>query len=416
MTVAELGAVSTMGFDRRASACLLAQLLPRLLIWLALVGLAPASLAQVALQPNAPETYDVRPGDTLWAIAGRFLRDPWRWPEVWEGNPEVSDPNRIFPGDQLILDISQPGAPRIRRAGQGMRVVKLSPRVRVTALETAIPTIPIGSVAPFLTRPWVTDARALDDAPYVVGFPHERVLAGRGDQIFVRRIMRANEAGFEVLRPGEALRDPDTRELLGYEALYVGEARLEQTGDPATLLMTSSTRQVQIGDRVRPARDETVIRSFVPRQAPRGLEGHIISVLDGVSQIGQYDVVVLDRGSREGVEVGLVFGVYRGGDEARDPVRSHRRDWNWRNESPADSSFWLGDWELTGWERDQPDANAPLPLHRKAERMSDTYIVPNARSGVIMVFRVFPRVSFALVMRASEAMHVGEMVAAPDDR
>jgi hypothetical protein len=167
---------------------------------------------------------------------------------------------------------------------------------------------------------------------------------------------------------------------------------------------------------VRPARDETAIRSFLPRPAPLGLEGHVISVLDGVSQIGQYDVVVLDRGSRQGVEVGHVFGVYRGGTEARDQVANRRKDWNWRNETPLDSSFWLGEWEITGWERDRPDPNAPLPLHRKAERLSETYIVPDSRSGILMVFRVFPRVSFALVMRANQAMHVGEMIATPDRR
>lgn len=386
------------------------------LLTLLLFGVAPALPAQVALQPNAPETYVVQPGDTLWGVAGRFLRDPWRWPEVWEGNPGVSDPNRIFPGEKLVLDLSRVGAPRIRRGEGGLRVVKLSPRVRVTALDSAIPVIPLASVAPFLTRPWVSDAQELDDAPYVVGFPNERSLAGRGDQVFVRRITSARESGFQVLRPGEALRDSESRELLGYEALYVGEARLEQTGDPATLRMTSATMQVQIGDRVRPAQDETVIRGFLPRPAPRGLEGHIISVIDGVSQIGQYDVVVLDRGSREGVEVGQVFGVYRGGVEAPDLVRRQGRDWGWRDESPADSGFWLGDWGLTGWVRDQPDPNAPLPLHRRAERLSDTYIVPYARSGIIMVFRVFPRVSFALVMSATQAMHVGEMVATPEER
>jgi hypothetical protein len=138
-------------------------------------------------------------------------------------------------------------------------------------------------------------------------------------------------------------------------------------------------------------------------------------VLDGVSQIGQYDVVVLDRGSRNGVTVGQVFGVYRGGTEARDQVKRNRKEWNWRRETPLDSTFWLGDWEMTGWERDKPDANSPLPLHRRADRMAGTYIVPMSRSGVIMVFRVFPKVSFALVMRANQAMHVGETVATPSE-
>lgn len=389
------------------------------LVLLSLISLSawPGLLtAQVALQHDAPDVYTVRAGDTLWGISGRFLRDPWRWPEVWEGNPEVSDPNRIFPGERLVLDTSDASAPRVRAAASGMRVVKLSPRVRVSELDAAIPTIPIGTVAPFLSRPWVTDSRELDDAPYVVGFPREHILAGTGDRIFVRRIMAASNTGFEILRPGEALRDSVTNELLGYEAIYVAEAELERTGDPATLLVTSSTMQVQMGDRVRPSRDETAIRSFLPRPAPAGLEGHIISVMDGVSQIGQFDVVVLDRGSRDGVEVGQVFGVYRGGTEARDQVISGRNEWNWRNETPLDSSFWLGEWRMTGWERDRPDPNAPLPLHRKAERLSETYIVPDSRAGILMVFRVFPRVSFALVMRANQAMHVGEMIATPDGR
>lgn len=381
-----------------------------LVIWPAWVA------AEVALQPNVPEVYRVRPGDTLWGIAGRFLRDPWRWPEVWQGNPEVSNPNRIFPGEKLVLETSGAGAPRIRTSKSGMRVVKLSPRVRVSKLDANIPTIPIGAVAPFLSRPWVTESRELDEAPYVVGFPREHLLAGTGDRIFVRRILSASDAGFEVLRPGAALRDSATNELLGYEATYVAEAELERTGDPATLLVTSSTMQVQMGDRVRPARDETAIRSFLPRPAPPGLEGHIISVLDGVSQIGQYDVIVLDRGSRDGVEIGQVFAAYRGGTEVRDQVINDRNAWHWRDESPMDSSFWLGEWQITGWERDRPDPNAPLPLHRKAERLSESYIVPDSRTGILMVFRVFPRVSFALVMRANQAMHVGETVATPDRR
>lgn len=374
-----------------------------------------SAMAEVRVQPDAPETYRVRSGDTLWGIAGRFLREPWLWKEVWQENPNIADPNRIFPGDRLVLDVSDAGAPRVRRESDGMRVVKLSPRVRVTELDAAIPTIPIGSVAPFLSRPWVADSDALDDAPYVVGFPREHVVAGSGDQIFVRSILNASGNGYEVLRPGQSLRDPDTKELLGYEAIFVAEARLERTGDPATLRLTSAKQQVQIGDRVRPARDETAIRSFLPHPAPIGLEGHIISVLDGVSQIGQYDIVVLDRGARDGVDLGMVFGVYRGGIEARDQVKRNRKEWNWRSETPLDSSFWLGDWEITGWERDRPDPNAPLPLHRRAERAADSYIVPIARSGVVMVFRVFPRVSFALVMRANRAMHVGEMIASPDE-
>ena len=383
---------------------------------LALLGACASIAAQTApvrLQPDAPNAYVVRPGDTLWDIAGRFLHEPWRWPEVWQGNPEISDPDRIFPGDRLELDLSNAANPRVRYASRGMRVVKLSPRVRVTELDAAIPTVPIGMVAPFLSRPWVADSRELDDAPYVVGFPRERLLAGNGDRILVREITDSTPEVYEVLRPGGALRDAATGELLGYEAAFVAEAQLERVGDPATLRVEDAAMQVQIGDRVHPARAERAIRSFLPKPAPRGLEGHLISVLDGVSQIGQYDVVVLDRGGRDGVEIGQVFGVFRGGVEVRDPVKVKRSDWNWRIETPLDSSFWLGAWEMTGWNRNKPDPDAPLPLHRRAERLSDTYIAPETRSGLVMVFRVFPRVSFALVMRANQAMHVGEMVAPP---
>jgi len=379
-----------------------------------LLGPADAS-AQDPLRPDHPETYVVQPGDTLWDIAGRFLREPWLWRKVWRANPDVRNPNRIYPGDVLAVDYSS-GSPRIQRAERGgMRTVKLTPRVRVAELDQEIPTIPLSAVAPFLSRPIVTDAREIDDAPYVVGFPDEQILGGLGNTFFVRTILRAENDRWEVLRPGEALRDPDTNELLGFEALSVATARLQRLGDPATLVITRSDKEVQVGDRVRPARDEEPIRSFFPAPAPPSSRGKIISVLNGVSQIGQYDIVVLNLGTREGVEPGQVFAVYRGGDLRRDTVKGRRSNWNWRNESPADVSFWNEPWQPDGWVRDRPDPNDPLPLHRRFSRGNDQYIVPDSRSGVAMVFRVFDKVSYALVMHATRAMHVGEVVATPEE-
>ncbi len=385
-----------------------------LLLALALsLGSAGAS-AQDPLRPDHPQTYVVQPGDTLWGIAGRFLREPWRWPDVWHANPEVANPNRIYPGDTLVVDHSS-GSARIRRAGRGgMRTVTLTPRVRVAELDREIPTIPLHVVAPFLSRPVVTEAREIDNAPYVVGFPEEQILGGLGNTFFVRSILSAGDDRWEVLRPGTAYRDPDTKELLGFEALSVATARLQRLGDPATLVITRSEKEVQIGDRVRPTRDEEPVRSFFPVPAPPGSRGKIISVLNGVTQIGQYDVVVLNRGARDRVEIGQVFGVYHGGELRRDPVKGRRNAWNWRNESPADVSFWSGDWEPDGWQRTGPDPNAPLPIRRRYSRANDQYIVPDSRSGVVMIFRVFPKVSFALVMYASTAMHVGEVVAPPE--
>jgi hypothetical protein len=387
---------------------------PRPSLLLAALLLAAGSVgAEVELAPDHLQTYVVQPGDTLWEIAGRFLRDPWRWREVWDENPGVANPNRIYPGDVLELSY-RGGSPRIRASrGGGMRTVKLSPRVRVSELDRAIPTIPVNAVAPFLSRPVVAGAGALDDAPYVVSFPDRRLLAGAGDVFFVRSILAADHDRFEVVRPGQEYRDPETNELLGFEASYIATARLERAGDPATLVVTRSQREVEIGDRVRPAREDEPLRSFIPVPAPANLQGRIMAVLNGVSQIGQFDVVALNRGSLQGVEVGHVFEVFQGGDLRRDEVRSRRAEWNWRNESPLDTSFWYGDWELDGWERNRPDANTPLPLHRRSVRPLDQYVVPDLRSGVIMVFRVFPRVSFALVMSATRAMHVSEIVAAP---
>lgn len=392
----------------------IAAILPLLLCLLLPWSGAATATEAGPLNPDAPQRYTVQPGDTLWSIAGRFLRAPWRWQEVWESNPGVDNPNRIFPGDVLELTYRSDGSARVRRAAGGMRVVRLSPRIRVTEIEREIPSIPVNAIAPFLSRPVVVASPAdIDDAPYVVGFPEGHILAGTHDDFFVRRILDGREGRWEVLRPGRTYRDPETNEVLGYEATFVAEAALDRTGDPATLQVLRSAIEVQVGDRVRPAREEIAVRNFLPQPAPRGLEGQIIAVLGGVTQIGQFDIVALNRGGDDGVELGHVFEVYRGGGMRRDPVRSRQADWNWRNETPLDTSFWYGEWRPTGWRRDRPDANAPMPLQRQLQRPLDQYIVPDSMSGVIMVFRIFPRVSFALVMSARQAMQVGETVARP---
>jgi hypothetical protein len=379
-----------------------------------LLTAATAAAAQDALRADAPERYVVQPGDTLWGIAERFLSEPWRWRQVWQANPGIANPSQIYPGDVLVVDRSG-GSPRIRKAdgGGGLRTVKLSPRVRVEELDREIPTIPVNAVAPFLSRPLITTAAEIGSAPYVVGFPEEKIIGGLGDTLFVRSIISARNDRWDVLRPGRPYRDPDTNELLGYVATSVASARLERLGDPATLVVTRSHKEVEVGDRVRPAQGDEPLRSFLPRPATAAMRGKIIAVLNGVSQIGQYDVVALNRGRREGVEVGTVFAAYRGGQLRSDRVQARRSGWNWRNESPADTSFWYGDWELDGWNRDRPDPNAPLPLHRRASRANDQYMVPDSRTGVVMVFRAFEKVSFALVMFAKKAIHVGEVVAPP---
>lgn len=390
-----------------------------------LVGLwmlVASSAGAVALAPGAPETYVVRSGDTLWDIAGRFLRDPWRWPEVWQANRQLDNPDLIYPGDVLSLTMVG-GQPRIgvtRRepiAGSGdrMRVVRLSPQVRVSSLTDAVPTIPVAAIAPFLSQPYVADSDQIKRASYVVGFPDEHIVGGLYDSIYVRRIVSDANTNFQVLRPGDELRDPDTNELLGYEAVFVASAALERVGDPAKLQVVRSEREVSIGDRVIPASLDQPLENFLPHPAPRGTRGRILSVLNGVSQIGQYDVVILNRGTRDRIEPGHVFEIFVGGTKERDRVRTGGGfGADWRSESPLSTEFWLGqDYVRKGWRREEPNPNEPFPIHADFRKESGHYFKPFERSGVMMVFRTFERVSFALVLSASRALNVGDRVAPP---
>ncbi len=382
----------------------------------------PQSATAAELRPDAPDTYVVQPGDTLWSIAGRFLQDPWNWREVWNANSDVANPNRIYPGDVLRLTKTG-GAPRIgldSGGGEsvshrgGMRVVRLSPRVRASSLKEAVPTIPIASIAPFLTQPYVADSDDIKRAPYVVGFPDEHIVAGLGDSFYVRRIDSTADRAFQVLRPGEALRDPRSNEILGYEAVFVANAALERTGDPAKLQVVRSEREISIGDRVIPAAKEEPLANFYPRPAPAGLRGQILSVLNGVTQVGQLDVVTINLGTRDRLERGHVFEVYQGGTIERDQVRQGMFNHNWREQTPLDASFWYGDdWTIRRWRADAPDANSPVPPTVDVRRERSTFVKPFERSGILMVFRTFERVSFALILDAVRPMHIDDRIAPP---
>lgn len=389
------------------------QTLPILLL-LMLPLVAPGARA-VALKADAPDTYVVQPGDTLWSIAGRYLEDPWRWREVWRGN-NLGDPNRIFPGDVLRLSIrdGQPsigvdqGSEHGTTDSRGMRVVKLSPKVRVSALKEPVPTIPIASIAPFLTMPYVADTDRVRRAPYVVGFPDERIVAGVGDSVYVRRIDDAVGQRFQILRPGDSLQDPETNETLGHLAVFVASAELQRAGDPAKLRVLRSEREVAIGDRVIPAALEEPLTNFFPRPGPAGMRGRILAVLNGVSQIGQYDVVVINKGTKDRVERGDVFEVYQGGGKARDQVLTGGSDFNWRDESPLSTEFWYGsDAKIFRWRSD------PFPPAVEVRYPRATYIQPYERSGVLMVFRTFDRVSFGLILEATRAMRTEDRIATP---
>ena len=377
----------------------------------AILAISPV-VAEVELVPNAPERYTVRPGDTQWNIAARFLKDPWNWPEIWEANRAFGDPNALYPGDVLTLYYRE-GQPRIGLLNGGLRTVKLSPRVRVTPLDLPVPTIPIGAIAPFLSRPYVLDKPEIENAPYVVSLPERRVLGGTGDRLYVRRILEQVGGNYHIVRPGGPYVDPSSGNLLGYKALFVAEAVLERPGDPATLRITNMKLETGIGDRVLPASTEESLQTFYPRPGPSGRRGHIISVLNGVSQIGLHNVVVINLGTLQGIEKGHVFSIYSGGNQVQDRVAADASRWDWRNMKFWSQEFWYAEHRTDSWLLEDPDPNQPLPLHRSAEPISEDYLLPYEQAGELMVFRAFDQISFALIVRARRGINVLDTVRPP---
>lgn len=328
-------------------------------------GLAFATA--VELNPNHPQRYVVVKGDTLWDIAGRFLQDPWLWPEIWHVNPEIANPHLIYPGDVIKL-VYVDGKPRLELE-RGRPTVKLSPQIRSEPIRKAIPTIPLDSIRQFLTEPHVLTREELDRAPYVVSSAGEHLVTAAGDRVYVRGVADEDHRQFVIVREGEPYVDPQTGELLGLEALYVADASVERFGDPATMAVQRSDSEVRVGDRLVPIEEEvTYETSFEPRAPAQTVDGQIIAVLNGVSQIGRNQVVVINRGRREGMEPGHVLAIYQKGKTIDDPVTEDRHD---------------------------------------------TVTLPDERAGLLMVFRTFDRVSFGLVMRASTNMHVLDVVRNP---
>lgn len=346
---------------------------------------APAPV--VELKPDYPDKYVVVKGDTLWDISARFLKSPWQWPQLWHTNPQVENPHLIYPGDILsiyfidgkpVLGVQRNGKmvseARVPEEigvpkevlGKHYPTVKLSPTVRETRLEDAIPTIPFDAINPFLGRPQVVTEDELDRAPYVVAHADEHLASGGGYRIYARGMENtAQEGDFVLVRSGQRYRDPDSGKVLGYEAIYLGEARLLSSGDPSTLEVTTSSREILRGDRLLPVLGSQYQRSFIPRAPENRIDASIIAAFDGVNQIGQYQVVVLNLGRQEDIEPGHVLAVMQRGAKVKDIVNG------------------------------------------------GSVKLPDERAGEVMVFRVFEQVSYALVMRATKPMHVLDQVTNP---
>ncbi|SCZ64506.1 LysM peptidoglycan-binding domain-containing protein [Thiohalomonas denitrificans] len=320
----------------------------------------------IALKPDYPELYVVKKGDTLWDISGRFLRDPWHWPELWQHNPDIENPHLIYPGDVLRL-VYVDGRPtlEVQRADPRLPTERLSPRIRSEELDRAIATIPLDNIRPFLQRPQILDEEELEAAPYIVAAADEHLIAATGNRVYVRGLSEPDLTTYVVVRKGQAYRNADDNELLGYEAIHVADAKIEQFGDPATLMLSKSRREALKGDRLLPGARERLSANFVPRAPQDQVDGQILAVIDGVSQIGQYQVVAINLGEREGMEAGHVLSIYQQGASVSDPVVGGR------------------------------------------------VTLPEQYAGVMMVFRPFQKMSYALVMEATRPIHVLDRVTNP---
>jgi len=345
------------------------------------MGEAPAATimadAAPVLASTAPKSYLVQRGDTLWGLAGMFLKDPWLWPEIWYVNPEVSNPHRIFPGDTLRLANGSdgktqvqlmPGTPGTARLGGGTR---LQPLLRSSALDGPIANIPYSAIAAFLSRPGIISKQQVDAAPYIVALRDNHMIAGAGNDVYVKKLTAVAGERFKIMHVGKKLKDPDSGRVLGFLTDFTGIAQVTRAGDPARVTLSESTRETLIGDVLVPD-TASAAGDLFPHAATRAVDGRILAVVNGVLLAGEFQIVAISGGSNQGLEPGHVLSV----NEAGKSVVDHCA----RIEGIGSCS------------------------HAHKERL------PVESAGTLLVFRSFDDMSYALVMSENNPLHVGDHV------
>ena len=395
----------------------------QLVLSLALLLTTPVLADTLKLQDNAPDKYVVVKGDTLWDISGRFLKDPWRWPQIWNMNrAEIKNPHWIYPGDMVVLDRSGK-EPRLSlvKGGQGdMQTIKLSPGARATTIDSgAIPAIPIRAIHPFLSQPRVVPLGAFDDAPFILGSNAERVVLASGDNAFATG-GKPGVTRWNILRPGKMLKDPETGEVLGYEVEYLGDARTLVEGAPQKIRITQSAKEILAKDKLVEADDKTVFE-FAPHAPDHKISGRIISAYGGLTDSGRYQTVVLNRGSRDGLEPGHVLAVFREG-QAVTLTRDEKDRMTWVNEKSKgvpNGGAWLYN-DVRCLKEDGKVTYDQAADARKTFRNTclnnnneNAIKLPDARSGLVMVYRVYDRVSYALIMSSDGPVYLLDTVRNP---
>jgi hypothetical protein len=361
-----------------ASLLLSACLLPLLLVS------AAAQAQDVQLQDNPPDRYTVQKGDTLWDIAGKFLKQPWRWPDLWRMNrDQIKNPHWIYPGDVIVLSrVDGQWQLTLDRASSAQR---LSPTTRVEPLAAqAIPSIPAQDIEPYLTRPLITGPEGLVGAGRIVAGRDNRVVRGRGDLIYAIDVdPRAGNQWF-IYRPGRVLRSFDSLEILGYEERYLGAAQVERFAEVSTLTITAAREEILVGDLLVPAPREDIV-NYVPHAPASPVEGRIIDLANDGHEVGRGYIVTLDRGGRDGLEIGHVLAVYHPG-----PVMVDPRPWE-------------------GGEVFSKTSDRTKTLLPPTQYLN----IPPERTGLLFVFRVFERVSYAVVLNTTDPVFPGDVVRKP---
>lgn len=369
-----------------------------------------ASVAQaedIALKDGHPDRHVVVKGDTLWDISGKFLKDPWRWPQIWKMNREqIKNPHLIYPGDVVVLDTSS-GEAQLRLLRE---TVTLEPGTRIEPLEKKpIPTIAPSAIAPFLSQPLVIEPDGMADAPSIVGTQEDRLILAPGTRIYADKIEEGAKLNWQIFRPGRDLVDPDSNEMLGVEAIYLGDARLTRIGDPSTLEILKAKEDIYKGDKMIQA-PETLMGSFTPRAPEGDIQGRIMTSLGGVAELGPNSIVTINRGSADGLEEGHVLAIYGQGATTTVPASKKTQP----NSDGGPTAYVNLDRDENGELARDEEGRIMVRVGDTADPGEDRTIqLPDERIGLAMVFRTFERVSYALIIKAERPVHVLDKVQTP---
>ena len=347
---------------------------------LALGCLSTSVFAQtLELQKNYPDQYTVKKGDTLWGISGKFLKDPWQWPTIWKMNrAEIKNPHWIYPGDVIVLDTSG-GTPQLRLLKES---VTLEPGTRVEPLASAaIQSISPKVITPFLSQPLLIENGQLDKSPRIIGGQDNRVVLSPGTRVYVNQLNEGEGVHWNIYRPGEPLVDPDSKEVLGTEAIYLGDLNVTRYGAPASADIVRAKEEIFTKDRLVVSPDEFGT-SFIPHAPDKEINGRILRIYGGVAEAGPNSVVSINRGEADGLESGHVLAIYRYGKIIQDP--EFKLDAKQTTDSKAEGALEPGQVKL-----------------------------PDERIGLLMIFRTFDRVSYGLIMSETDTIHILDTVRTP---